>query len=78
MTLGEEGKCGRSLFQEELVDHKTDLKRKLHEGKGGIPERLQRLGLGLLGNTLASRGLRRARSEKVRSCDLVLALPLDG
>lgn len=78
MTLGEKGKRGGGLIEKELVDHKTDLERKLHEGEGGISERLKRLELGLLGNTLASGGLRRARSVMVRSCGLVLTLPLDG
>lgn len=78
-TLGEEGKSGGSLFKQELVDHQTDLERKFHEWKGDILERLLRLGLGLgfLGQTLGSRGLRRAKSAMVILCKLGLDSPLD-
>lgn len=67
-TFGEESEGVGILLEEELVDHKTDFKRELHERKGGVLKRLlglgRRLGLGRA-LRLGPTGLRMTRSTMV-------------
>jgi hypothetical protein len=75
LALSKEGERSGVLFEKVLVDHGADLKRKIHERKGNILQRL--LGLGLSrALALGLSGLRIQRSIMGRSCCIwVLDLP---
>lgn len=66
VARGEESERGGVIFENKLVDHDTDFKRKLHETKGNVLERL--LGLSGCALTLVLCGLCIIRSIMVRSC----------